>query len=395
MSNTKFNKNNNIKNNIKNCSAENIDDEWEKFISNDYGEDLDIDQVDHDDSSNEITLNITEDIVEENDKNNINIPKATEIYISTKSKIAYLNQEIDLKSIFWEIPVIQYSMPKNGIIKKQMKFNSLQQEEVDYIKEQLKEELYYDEQIITSINNPNGRIKFKDIRKVSVGISKKDIMSYRSKKKSAFYNCFVMILRININDIFKEFHIKVFNTGKVEIPGIQNDQIYDQVLKTLLLTLQPYIKEPLGYLQKSDTVLINSNFNCGFYINREALYDILKMKYNIQCIYDPCSYPGIQCKFYYNPEVDVELQTGSQISNEDRDKYQKIVEVSFMIFRTGSILIVGMCNENVLYIIYEFIKKMLINEFYHINQPNVLSTGGELTKNKNKKIRKKQIFISV
>jgi len=286
-------------------------------------------------------------------------------------------------------------MPKNGIIKKQMKFNSLQQEEVDYIKEQLKEELYYDEQIITSINNPNGRIKFKDIRKVSVGISKKDIMSYRSKKKSAFYNCFVMILRININDTFKEFHIKVFNTGKVEIPGIQNDQIYDQVLKTLLLTLQPYIKEPLGYLQKSDTVLINSNFNCGFYINREALYDILKMKYNIHCIYDPCSYPGIQCKFYYNPEVDVELQTGSQISNEDRDKYQKIVEVSFMIFRTGSILIVGMCDENVLYIIYEFIKKMLVNEFYHINQPNVLSSGGELTKNKNKKIRKKQIFISV
>jgi len=66
-----------------------------------------------------------------------------------------------------------------------------------------------------------------------------------------------------------------------------------------------------------------------------------------------------------------------------------------MIFRTGSILIVGMCNENVLYIIYEFIKKMLINEFYHINQPNVLSNGGDLTKNKNKKIRKKQIFISV
>ena len=394
MSNTKFNKNNNIKSNIKSHVAENIDDEWEKFISNDYSDDVDIDEVDPDESSNEITLNITDEIIGENNRNTCDIPKATEIYISTKSKIAYLNREIDLKAIFWEIPVIQYSMPKNGIIKKQMKFNSLQQEEVDYIKEQLKDELYYDEQIITSINNPNGRIKFKDIRKVSVGISKKDIMSYRSKKKSAFYNCFVMILRIQIENTFKEFHIKVFNTGKVEIPGIQNDQIYDQVLKTLLLTLQPYIKEPLGYLQKSDTVLINSNFNCGFYINRETLYDILKMKYNIQCIYDPCSYPGIQCKFYYNPEV--EIQTGSQISNDDRDKYKQIVEVSFMIFRTGSILIVGMCNENVLYIIYEFIKKMLINEFHHISQPIVLSGGsGDLAKNKNKKIRKKQIFISV
>jgi len=394
MSNTKLNKNNNIKNNIK-SQVENIDDEWEKFISNDYDDDLDIDQLESNNSSNEITLNITENMNVDNDRNICDIPKATEIYISTKSKIAYLNQEIDLKAIFWEIPVIQYSIPQNGVIKKQMKFNSLEKEEVDYIKEKLKNELYYDEHIITSIDNPNGRIKFKDIRKVSVGISKKDIMSYRSKKKSAFYNCFVMILRINIENTFKEFHIKVFNTGKVEIPGIQNDEIYDQVLKTLLRTLQPYIKESLGYLQKSDTVLINSNFNCGFYINREALYDILKMKYNIQCIYDPCSYPGIQCKFYYNPELDIEIQTGSQISKEYKDKYKQIVEVSFMIFRTGSILIVGMCNENVLYIIYEFIKKMLINEFHNISQHVILPGSNDLTKNKNKKIRKKQIFISV
>jgi hypothetical protein len=94
--------------------------------------------------------------------------------------------------------------------------------------------------------------------------------------------------------------------------------------------------------------------------------------------------------------VDVEKQTGSQISKDDKDKYKQIVEVSFMIFRTGSILIVGMCNENVLYIIYEFIKKMLINEFHNVGQPIVLSgNGGDSAKNKNKKIRKKQIFISV
>ena len=138
MSNTKFNKNNNIKTNIKSTLVENIDDEWEKFISNDYDHDLDIDLDDKDNLSNEITLDITENINGENDRNSCDIPKATEIYISTKSKIAYLNQEIDLKAIFWEIPVIQYSIPKNGVIKKQMKFNSLQQEEVDYIKGKIK-----------------------------------------------------------------------------------------------------------------------------------------------------------------------------------------------------------------------------------------------------------------
>jgi hypothetical protein len=394
MSNIKFNKNNNIKNNIK-PQEENIDDEWEKFISNDYNDNSQDNEYDDEIESSiilndEITLNFA-DQPGENDRKDPIIPKASEIYISTKSKIAYLNQEIDLKNIYWSIPIIQYSTPKNGVIKKQMKFNSNTQEEVEYIKEKLKNELYFDEQIITSINNPNGRIKFKDIRKVSIGISKKDIMSYRSKKKSAFYNCFVMILRIYIENIFKEFHIKVFNTGKIEIPGIQNDKIYEEVLNTIITTLQPYINNKLGYLQKSDTVLINSNFNCGFYINREILYDILKQKYNIQCIYDPCSYPGIQCKFYYNP--DVEIQTGSHISKDKKEKYQNIVEVSFMIFRTGSILIVGMCNDNVLYIIYEFIKEMLVNEFHNISQQVI--PCGEHVKNKNKKIRKKQIFISI
>ena len=39
-----------------------------------------------------------------------------------------------------------------------------------------------------------------------------------------------------------------------------------------------------------NTVLVNSNFNCGFYINRDKLADILKTKYNIHVYYDSCSY---------------------------------------------------------------------------------------------------------
>jgi hypothetical protein len=40
--------------------------------------------------------------------------------------------------------------------------------------------------------------------------------------------------------------------------------------------------EALGFIQeKSETVLINSNFRCGYYINREKLYNLLKYKYKI------------------------------------------------------------------------------------------------------------------
>ena len=317
-----------------------------------------------------------------------NVPKPTNIYISTKSKIAYLNQTIDLKKIFWDVPVIPYTTAQNGVIKKQIKFNSVDIAELNIMQEKLKQELYYEEQIITSINNPDGRVKFKDIRKLSIGISRKDIMSYRCKKKSAFYNCFVMILRIKIGPIFKEFHIKVFNTGKLEIPGIQTDEIYEAVLENILLTIQPHIEEQVSYQKTSDTVLINSNFNCGFYINRELLFDILKYNYNIECIYDPCSYPGIQCKYYYNKVLGVKMgvQKTSDKTNTD------IVQVSFMIFRTGSVLIVGMCDEYVLMAIYEFLKDMLKKEFCNIGQP--VNPDHVLNKDKKKKVRRKTISIN-
>ena len=379
----------------------NIDREWAQFmssgnnISSDEDEDEDeINEIIKETSEDFISANISLDIPETNEAHEA--PKSSAIYISTKTKIAYLDAPIDLKELFWEIPVIAYAKPINGVIKKQMKFNSTTQDELDFIHDKVKNECYFEEHIITHIDNPSGRIKFKDIRKVSIGISKKDIMSYRCKKKSAFYNCFVLILRMKIGLVFKEFHVKVFNTGKLEIPGVQSEVIFGLILQQVIDTLQPHLSLPLGYKENSnETVLINSNFNCGFFINREALYDILKMKYNLQCIYDPCSYPGIQCKFYYNH--DVEIQNGSQISEENKHLYQNISHVSFMIFRTGSVLIVGKCDECVLMIIYEFLKIILTNEFKSICQINKQS-GNEMvtsTKDKKKKIRRKTIIVNL
>ena len=369
----------------------NIDIEWENFISSNNDDILSDDEESETDNlfkndSNFVSADVSMDIKS-------TAPKATNIYISTKTKIAYLNKTIDLKKIFWDIPIIPYHQASNGIIKKQMKFNSTEKEEVDFIQYKIKDEPYYEENIIIHIDNPTGRIKFKDVRKISIGISKKDILSYRCKKKSAFYNCFVIILRMKVEQTFKEFHVKVFNTGKLEIPGVQSEPIFQVILEEVIKTLQPYIDDGLGYKPNTnETVLINSNFNCGFFINREILSDLLKFKYKIQAMYDPCSYPGIQCKFYYNP--DVSIQNGCQISEENKKLYKNIQEVSFMIFRTGSVLIVGKCDENVLIVIYEFLKIILNNEYNNIRQ-NLPGDSEKIVslKDKTKKIRRKTIMI--
>lgn len=317
------------------------------------------------------------------------VPKSSDIYISTKTKISYLSQVIDLKKTFWNIKISPYHTVGECVIKKQMKFNSSSEAEIDEINDNLKQEKYWDEHIITRIVNPDGRIKYKDIRKISVGLCKKDILSYRTKKKSAFYNCFVVILRVLHEDVYREIHVKVFNTGKLEIPGIQSDVLLDKVLALLIKHLKSTVDENITVqTDKNETVLINSNFNCGFFINREKLHDILKYKYHINSGYDPCSYPGIQCKFYYNTET--EEQTGQQPADSDNKMYSKI---SFMIFRTGSVLIVGKCDEYVLNQVYLFIKNLLLEEYKMICGHVQLMGEDKSTVIKKRKIRKK--FISI
>lgn len=356
-----------------------VDDEWNTFLMN------------CDETDNESNYNTEENVIRsEFVATDTNIPKPSDLYISTKSKIAYLEQPIDLET-FWNIPIIPYSNPVNGIIKKQIKLNSKTHEELQNIQNKIENEPYSEQLILTHIDNPEGRIKFKDIRKITIGLSNKDIMTYRSKKKQAFYNCFVVILRIKFDEKFREFHVKIFNTGKLEIPGVQSDMMFESVLKSVVDILQPFHKTKITPLEKSDTVLINSNFNCGFYINRENLFERLKDKYNIQAIYDPCSYPGIQCKFYYNP--DIKVQSGSQICSENKDKYNNVTGVSFMIFRTGSVLIVGMCEEPILQEIYKFLKQILKNEFQYICQKII--TEEEKTNKTIKKNRRKTIQILV
>lgn len=323
----------------------NLNDEWSKFLLSDEHETVEKEVRD----------------------TTMKVPECGAISISTKTKIVYLNIEIDLFKLFWDLPMISYDEFGEGIIKKQIKFNFNTKEQVQEFETRMSEvKLFNTVTVINKIDNPNGRIMFKDIRKVDIGICKKDLLKMNKKnEKSAFYNCFVFIYRIQIENKYKEFHIKLFNTGKIEIPGIQSEANVDLVIKHIIRLLRPFYKtDVIEKREMRETILINSNFICNYYINRDELFNILKTKYAVKCSYDPCSYPGIQCKY--------------KLTNS---------EVSFMIFRTGSVLIVGKCEDEELYKIYNFIKTIFHDEFYNIYENN-----NEISKKKIKK-KIKKIYI--
>lgn len=346
-----------------------IDDEWQHFLDNNNNNN-NPHKIFDDDNDND----------EDDDYDNITSvddemgSKRRELYISTKSKIVYLSEtEVDIYKIFWGLPILPYATPKEGVVKKQIKINCASQQETDENNERLSKVGldYLNEDLNANRKTQNikllpRRSVYRDIRKVSIGISKKDILSNKTKKKSAFFNCVVIYLRLLINDVFKEFHIKLFNTGKVELPGIKNDLIFDIVLDKLVVILIPYMHPKITIDKNNvETILINSDFNCGFFIKRDRLKTILLCKYNIPCIYDPCTYQGIKCKKEF-------IVNG------------KKVVVNFMIFRTGSVLVVGKCVEETLYEAYEIIKNILDAEVAHIRQPN----ANETVKSKHDKIGK-------
>jgi TATA-box binding protein (TBP) (component of TFIID and TFIIIB) len=329
-----------------------LDDEWNDFL-------------------NDMPAHLDHPIV---DLNSSVAPESTPLYISTNTIISYLNQPIPLIDLFWKLTVIPYHEQREGIIKKQIKLNSNTPSELHNIDTNISSSPRYGYRTtIKHIENERGNIKYKNVSKITIGISKKDIISYRLKQKGAFYNCFVLILRVLINEQFKEFHIKIFNTGKIEIPGIQNRAHLPYIIQILMNQLQVYYPELCYNKENEEVVLINSNFNCGYFINRDSLYNKLRYEKGISAVYDPCSYPGIQCKIYYTEEGEI---VSTPVPKNT---------VSFMIFRTGSILIVGKCSLEIIHKIYDYIVALLHDSFQSIVDHKCSHVKPELFKKRVKK----------
>jgi hypothetical protein len=128
------------------------------------------------------------------------------------------------------------------------------------------------------------------------------------------------------------------------------------------------------------------------------MYKLLKYKYKINSNFDPCSYPGIQCEFYHDallgtqhgiqPNVDRTV-SAANISAANTSN-PNVSKVSFMVFRTGSVLIVGKCSEEMLYEIYHFLCNMFEADYDEIKGVSTKMIGKA---EKQRKIRKKVILV--
>jgi TATA-box binding protein (TBP) (component of TFIID and TFIIIB) len=112
-------------------------------------------------------------------------------------------------------------------------------------------------------------------------------------------------------------------------------------------------------------VLINSDFYVGFEIKRTDLHELLTNTYHIFSSYEPCIYPGVNSKYYFNELYENEEFKGkcycdvycSGKGNASGNGNCKKITIS--IFQSGSIIITGARNVQQINIAYNFINKVI------------------------------------
>lgn len=123
-------------------------------------------------------------------------------------------------------------------------------------------------------------------------------------------------------------------------------------------------------------VLINSDYFVGFEIKRDELHKILVNKYNIYSSYEPCIYPGVNSKFYWNKDYKDLPFTGKCYCNSfcngkgNGEGEGNCKKITISIFQSGSVIITGGRSMEQIVDAYNFINKVFTENYSEIKKVN-------------------------
>ena len=222
------------------------------------------------------------------------------------------------------------------------------------------------------INDVTKFIEFRD--KIPKGFSKKALRKTRKKEvKKVFFNQATLHIMCD-----KLVNVKIFNNGTIQMTGLKSIKQGKNVVNMYIEQLKKFNKEIYEgeiVIESFSIVLINSDFDIKYKINRELLHRDL-IKSNICSSYEPTIYPGVNMKYYYNTSYNgngvcqcKNKCNGKGFGNKDGD----CKRITIAIFNSGKIIITGGNTLNQLCISYDYINSILKNKKkYMINNDKII-----------------------
>ena len=221
-----------------------------------------------------------------------------DLRISTITSVLKLSQIIDLEKIYKQLPISEKYIPY-----------------IEY-----------------GCNNPPR------------GFSEKSLIKKRKKKtKKIFYNQ----ATIHVIHDGKIMNVKLFNNGRIQITGLKNENQAVKLIKKLIQYFKDFdVMGDYAELIENKIVLINSDFDLGFEVNREKLhYEIIEN--DIYSSYEPCIYPGVNIKYFINTNNTCGICECENMCNGkgngcgDGD----CKKVTIAVFKSGKVIITGGQNQ--------------------------------------------------
>ena len=221
---------------------------------------------------------------------------------------------------------------------------------------------------ISSKINLNNLYKYLEptdtIRYISFGselnkgeITKKIKKPRKDKEKKFFYN------QITIHIFFEKIvNVKIFNNGRIQMTGLKSSEQGKEVIKIFLEEVnklsEEYKKEIFEVSNPKftwiKTVLINSDFDLHYKVDREALHrSIIDEGYYSS--FEPCIYPGVNIKYYYNKFKENNGICDCEKMCNGKGKDNTCKKITIAVFNSGKIIITGGNSIEHIEIAYNFI----------------------------------------
>lgn len=231
------------------------------------------------------------------------------------------------------------------------------------------------------------------------GFSKKFLVNKRKVPSTTkrFDNQVTIVYRRNETvdgvSFNSSLNIKVFKNGNVQITGIkfieQGSKMIDTIigiLRSVYNNNSEIIKDPESMMNKNYSIcLINSDFRIGFAIKRDLLYKIFTSKYDNDCSFEPCIYPGVKMQYFYNSgnkhthkdglcHCDKPCLVGKGNGREEGS----CKKITIAVFQSGCVIITGAQSHDQINESHDFITSVLNGNRNEIEKKQVQPVENKL-----------------
>lgn len=216
----------------------------------------------------------------------------------------------------------------------------------------------------------NGKIQYLQFKDFPhKGIPKK---VKRKPSTKSFYNQLTLVLRLSES---RSINVKIFKNGQLQMTGVKSTKEGHTAVEVLIEELRRVMPKSFTFRKHGyRTVLINSDFCIGYKVNRKKLYLLLDQHYGLYVSYEPCIYPGVNAKYFWNSHnhskdgvcaCSAERRCNGKGDGSEIGKCKK---VTIATFQSGTVIITGANTEEQLKDAHAFICSIFKKHEEHVKK---------------------------